>query len=58
MLILIRSLKCGEVWDQTENVGFEEGSLAGSWDDELKIAQSLGRWLSRKYCTGRTGAIR
>ena len=54
----MRSLKCGEVWFQRENVGFEEGSLAGSWDDELKIAQSLGRWLSRKYCTGRTGTIR
>ena len=30
VLILMRSLKCGEVWDQTENVGFEEGSLAES----------------------------
>ena len=33
----MRCLKCGEVWDQTENVGFEEGSLAWIWDDELKI---------------------
>ena len=54
----MRSLKCGEVWFQRENVGFEEGSLAGSWDDELKIAQSLGRWLSRRYCSRRTGSIR
>ena len=30
LLILMRSLKCGEIWDQTENVGFEEGSLAES----------------------------